>query len=230
MSVLRSALVFAAALLLVLADADGSGTLRVTGGVGSGFAGWSTYGTHLAHSNSGSFQPGDTVFVAAADGTGPRDITGSLAGPVNSAASWRPQPPGPTGLFDPSPGQWHLDNGWGFVTSFYYGDPGDYPFMGDWNCDGIDTPGLYRQSDGFVYLRNSNTQGVADIRFFFGDPGGRLVAGDWGIINGVDTPGVFRPANATFYYRHTNTQGVADSQATWGRSDWLPISGSFGLK
>ena len=44
--------------------------------------------------------------------------------------------------------------------------------VGDWNCDGIDTPGLYRQSDGFVYLRNSNTQGVADIRFFFGNPSG----------------------------------------------------------
>ncbi len=55
--------------------------------------------------------------------------------------------------------------------SFFYGNPGDYPLMGDWNCDGTATPGQYRQSDGYVYLRNSNTQGVADIRFFFGNPG-----------------------------------------------------------
>ncbi|HSG79178.1 MAG TPA: hypothetical protein VLD62_06315, partial [Acidimicrobiia bacterium] len=24
---------------------------------------------------------------------------------------------------------------------FYFGDPGDVPFMGDWDCDGIETPG-----------------------------------------------------------------------------------------
>ena len=315
--------------MTVIANADGSGTpLVLTGGVGSGSAGWSTYGTHLAYMNSGGFQPGDTVFVAAPDGTEPVDITAGLAGPLNSAASWRPQELGPVGLVDPSTGLWHLDDGWGFVTSFYYGNPGDYPFMGDWDCDGIDTPGLYRQSDGFAYLRNSNSQGIADIRFFFGnpgdvplagdfdgdgcdtlsiyrpseariyvinqlgsndgglgaaefsyifgnpgdkpftgdfdgdnidtvglhrestgfvyfrqthsqgiadeefffgDPGDRLVAGDWGIVDGVDTPAIFRPSNATFYYRHTNTQGVADSQSTWGQSDWLPVSGSFGL-
>lgn len=32
----------------------------------------------------------------------------------------------------------------------------------DWNA--------YRPSDGKVYLRNSNTPGIADIEFFFGDP------------------------------------------------------------
>ena len=313
----------------VLANADGSGTpLGLTEGVGSGSAGWSTYGTHLAYMNSGGVEPGDTVFVAAPDGTAPVDITSGLTGPVNSSASWRPQRLGPVGLVDPSTGLWHLDDGWGFVTSFYYGNPGDYPFMGDWDCDGIDTPGLYRQSDGFAYLRNSNSQGIADIRFFFGNPGDiplagdfdgdgcdtvsiyrpseariyiinelgandgglgaaefsyifgnpgdkpfvgdfdgdgtdtvglhrestgfvyfrqthtqgiadsefffgnpgdRLVAGDWGFIDGVDTPAIFRPANATFYYRHTNTQGVADSQATWGRSEWLPVSGTFAI-
>jgi len=41
--------------------------------------------------------PGDTVFVAAPDGTSPVDITASLDGPANSAAAWRPQPPGPVG-------------------------------------------------------------------------------------------------------------------------------------
>jgi hypothetical protein len=55
------------------------------------------------------------------------------------------------------------------LTNYYFGNPGDIPFMGDWNGNGIETPGLYRQSDGFVYLRNTNTQGPADIRFFFGE-------------------------------------------------------------
>ncbi len=76
------------------------------------------------------------------------------------------------GLVDPSTGIWHLYERDTQTTQFYFGNPGDYPFMGDWNCDGFDTPGLYRQSDGYVYLRNSNTQGPADISFFFGNPGG----------------------------------------------------------
>ncbi|MCJ7781057.1 MAG: hypothetical protein MUQ27_09540, partial [Acidimicrobiia bacterium] len=56
------------------------------------------------------------------------------------------------GLVDPSSGVWHLYDGSTEVGYFYFGNPGDYPMMGDWNCDGIDTPGLYRQSDGYVYL------------------------------------------------------------------------------
>ena len=231
------------------------------------------------------------------------------------------------GLVDPDSGVWYLRDGPGAVTSFFYGNPGDYPFVGDWDCDGVDTPGLYRQSDGFVYLRNANSQGVADIRFFFGnpgdvplagdfdddgcdtvsiyrpaearnyiinqlgandgglgaadfnyifgnpgdkpfvgdfngdgvdtvglhrettgfvyfrqthtqgtadsefffgDPGDRLVAGDWGIVDGVDTPGLFRPTDTTFYFRHTNTQGNADSQFGWGSPIWLPIGGTYG--
>jgi hypothetical protein len=76
------------------------------------------------------------------------------------------------GVVDQTQGLWYLrDPVTGATTSFYFGNPGDFPIMGDWDCDGIDTPGLYRQSDGFVYLRNSNTVGVADVRFFFGDPG-----------------------------------------------------------
>jgi hypothetical protein len=232
------------------------------------------------------------------------------------------------GLVDPATGEWRLRNLAGQITGFFYGVPGDTPFMGDWNCDGIDTPGLFRTSDAFAYLKNSNTQGIADIRFFFGnpsdiplagdfdgdgcdslsiyrpseqrfyiinelganngglgtaefsflfgnpgdkpftgdfdgdgidevglhrestgfvyfrhtlttgiadnefffgDPGDRFVSGDWGIVDGTDTPGMFRPSNSTFYFRHTNTQGTADSQFVFGEPPWLPVSGTFGI-
>ncbi len=230
------------------------------------------------------------------------------------------------GLVDPATGMWSLRGESGAVTSFFYGNPGDKPFMGDWDGDGVDTPGLYRQSDGFVYLRNSNTQGVADIRFFFGNPGDlplagdfdgdgydtvsiyrpseariyvinelgandgglgeadfsyifgnpgdkpfvgdfngdgsdtiglhrettgfvyfrqsntqgiadaefffgnpddRLVAGDWGVVDGVDTPAVFRPSDSAFYFRYTNTQGNADGSFVFGESDHLPVAGKW---
>jgi hypothetical protein len=102
------------------------------------------------------------------------------------------------GLVDPLSGRWHLRDAEGDVASFFFGNPGDVPFTGDWDCDGIDTPGLYRSGDGFVYLRDSNTQGVADREFFFGDPGDLPVAGDFD-GDGCDTVAVFRPSRGTFY-------------------------------
>jgi hypothetical protein len=261
--------------------------------------------------------------------------TGTNAVP-NPATTVLQLPAGPTppvtlgsdlvGLVDPASGEWHLRGASGAVNSFFYGDPGDVPFAGDWDCDGVDTPGLYRQSDGFVYLRNSNTQGVADIRFFFGNPGDipiagdfdnddcdtvsiyrpseakfyvinelganngglgpaefsfifgnpgdkpfvgdfnadgtdtiglhrettglvyfrqtntqgiadsefifgnpadRFVAGDWGVVDQIDTPGVYRPADATFYLRHTNTQGIAEQSFAFGNGTEFPVAGRW---
>lgn len=104
----------------------------------------------------------------------------------------------PIGLVDPATGIWHLRDQNGLQTQFYYGNPGDVPFMGDWDCDGTATPGLYRQSDGFAYLRNSNSQGNADVRFFFGNPGDVPLAGDFN-NDGCDTLSIFRPSKVRFY-------------------------------
>jgi lipoprotein-anchoring transpeptidase ErfK/SrfK len=120
-------------------------------------------------------------------------LLGGLATPVAAASS-----ADTFGLVDTVGGYWYLRDSAGATTSFYYGNPGDVPFMGDWDCDGVDTPGLYRQSDGYVYLRNSNSQGIADVEFFFGNPGDQPVAGDFD-GDGCDTVSIFRPANATVY-------------------------------
>jgi hypothetical protein len=48
-------------------------------------------------------------------------------------------------------------------VEYFYGDPGDVVFTGDWDADGADTLGLYRPSAGVVYLRNTNSTGVADL-------------------------------------------------------------------
>ncbi len=114
-------------------------------------------------------------------------------------ATAEPEPPklDGVGVVDTTNGMWHLRTETG-VQSFFYGNPGDAPFMGDWDCDGIDTPGLYRRSDGFVYLRNSNTQGVADIRFYFGNPGDSPLAGDFN-GDGCDTVSIYRPEESRVY-------------------------------
>jgi Leucine rich repeat len=112
--------------------------------------------------------------------------------------------------------------------SFLFGNPGDKPFVGDFNGDGVDTVGLHRESTGFVYFRNSLTTGIADNQFFFGDPGDRFVSGDWGTVDGTDTPGLFRPSNSTFFFRFSNTQGVANESLGWGVPSYLPIAGNWG--
>ena len=73
-------------------------------------------------------------------------------------------------LFDHTTGKWHLRYSNGFEDAFHYGQPGDAPLMGDWNCDGIDTVAMYRRSNGFVYYRNSNDFGDADGAVLFRPP------------------------------------------------------------
>ena len=136
------------------------------------------------------------------------------------------------GLVDPGSGKWYLYDSAGVQkTSFFYGNPGDYPIYGDWNCNGVETPGLYRQSDGYVYLRNSNTQGIADIKFFFGNPGDVPLAGDFN-NDGCDTVSIYRPSNQTFYIINklgSGDQGLgaADFSYVFGNPGDKPFVGDF---
>jgi hypothetical protein len=135
------------------------------------------------------------------------------------------------GLVDVTQGLWMLQDGMGSYGRFFYGNPGDFPILGDWNCNGVATPGMYRQSDGFVYLRNSNTQGVADIRFFFGDPGDIPIAGDFN-ADGCDTVSIYRPSNQTFYIinelgKNEGGLGAADFSYVFGNPGDKPFVGDF---
>jgi glucose/arabinose dehydrogenase len=112
--------------------------------------------------------------------------------------------------------------------SFLYGRPGDTPFFGDWDGDGVDTPGLRRPSDGFVYLRNTNSTGFADIAYFYGIPGDLPFAGDWD-DDGVDTVGLYRPSDRTFYLRNLHSTGVAHTSFAMGEPGSLPVAGDFDL-
>ncbi len=112
--------------------------------------------------------------------------------------------------------------------AFYFGNPGDQPFAGDFTGDGRSGIGLYRQTTGLVYFTNDPMLGVAptDASFYFGDPGDRFVAGDWS-GDGIDSAGIYRPGDSAFYLRFTNTQGVADLTQVFGQSSWLPVAGAF---
>lgn len=117
------------------------------------------------------------------------------------------------------------------ISVFYFGNPGDIAFSGDWDGDGIDTPGLYRRSDGYVYLRNSNTQGYADVSFYFGNPGDLPIAGDFD-GDGFDTVSIYRPSEQRFYIINilgSNGQGLgaADYSFMFGNPGDSPFTGDF---
>jgi len=166
-----------------------------------------------------------SIWTMGVDGSDPVEVA------QGEDPAWQPVNPYPLGLVDPTSGEWHLRYPGDNVESFYYGNPGDAPFMGDWNCDGVDTPGLYRQSDGYVYLRNANTQGVADIRFFFGNPGDVPIAGDFN-GDGCDTVSVYRSSNQTFYIinelgENDGGLGAADIDYVFGDPGDKPFAGDF---
>ena len=107
-------------------------------------------------------------------------------------------------------------------TAFSFGNPGDYPVAGDWNGDGIDTVGSYR--DGVFYLSNSLTTGPAQQVIFFGLPGDQPIVGDWD-GDGVDTIGVYR--NGTFSLRNSNTSGPPDLVFNLGNPGDIAIAGDW---
>jgi len=109
---------------------------------------------------------------------------------------------------------------------FSFGNPGDVPLMGDWDCDGDETPGVFRPSTARLYLRNSNTSGVADKSFMFGNPGDRPVAGDFN-KDGCDTVSVYRSNEARAYIKNHLRDGIADSHFLFGNPGDVPFSGDF---
>ena len=138
---------------------------------------------------------------------------------------------GSVGVVDTSTGEWHLLDLAGNTTHFFYGSPGDLPFVGDWDCDGDETPGLYRQSDGFVYLRNSNSQGPANISFFFGDPRDIPLAGDFD-GDGCDTVSIYRPSESRIHVVNDlgvngEALGPADVSYFFGNPGDNPFVGDF---
>ena len=150
------------------------------------------------------------------------DDAGVIWVTVRFASAAQPRPAAPAiGRVDTHTGIWHLPRVGGGESAFYFGNPTDTPFVGDWDCDGIDTPGLYRWSDGYVYLRNSNTAGVADIRYYFGNPGDVPLVGDFD-GDGCDTVSLYRPSERRVYV--VNRLGSGDRGL--GRADrWYPVDG-----
>ena len=104
------------------------------------------------------------------------------------------------------------------------GKTGDYPVVGDWDGNGTDTIGVYR--NGVFYLSNSNTTGHVDLTFAFGKAGDQPIAGDWN-GDGIDTIGIYRSSKITFLLRNTNSAGAADATFKLGTIGDVGIAGDW---
>jgi len=89
---------------------------------------------------------------------------------------------------------------------------------------GGDTTGVFRPSNGLLYLKNKNESGFADIAINYGTGGDYPVVGDWN-GDGTDTIGIYR--NGTFYLRNSNTIGFADLVFSFGMPGDQPIAGDW---
>ncbi len=125
---------------------------------------------------------------------------------------------------DPDTARWQVEHVDATFDTFYFGLPGDIPISGDWDCDGIDSAGMWRPETGFMYLQDDAT-GVAHERLFLGEAGHVPLAGDWD-GDGCDTVGVYVPSNGRVWLSNDLEPGF-DVNYYFGVPGDRPFVGDF---
>ena len=107
------------------------------------------------------------------------------------------------------------------------GGAADFPIVGDWNGDGFDTPGVYRQTTGEFFLSDSATNpAVIHYDFVLGVPGDQPIVGDWD-GDGKDSVGVFRPSSGLIYLKNSLVTGFADFTMVLGSPGDIGLAGDW---
>ena len=155
-----------------------------------------------------------TVDVTDVDGnvTTCTPLRQSMPGVVTSSVNWK--------LRDVLPGSGpptHL---------FTFGSTPLVPIIGDWDGDGVKTPGFFK---GGVFTLSNNFNGTGTpVTFPFGDARGFPVAGDWD-GNGKDEVAVFR--NGGWTVRANALTGTQPSSTfSFGTGVWpatVPLAGDW---
>jgi len=112
-----------------------------------------------------------------------------------------------------------------------FGQTGDLPIAGDWDGDGIDTFGVFRQNGGgqaqmFLTDEENVTTPQVNHTIFFGLDGDVPVAGDWD-SDGEDSFGIFRPSAGQFFLTNNVDGGNIDINVFFGTLGDLPTAGDF---
>jgi len=108
------------------------------------------------------------------------------------------------------------------LRRFDFGTGGDRIFFGDWDGDGVDSPAVYRSSNGRTFFRNANDGG-------FGEDGPSFQPGDAGTPLGAD---VFDEGASAFGLRTGNqflfvSRSGAVRTVTLGDAGDVPFAGAL---
>ena len=108
-----------------------------------------------------------------------------------------------------------------------FGLNGDRPVVGDWDGDGIDSPGVYRPSDGKFRLTNAlSGSPTADNTFLLGASEDLPIAGDWN-GDGLKDVGLWKPSTLTFSFDTNKTDGADLTPLVFGSAGDTPLAGEW---
>ncbi len=109
---------------------------------------------------------------------------------------------------------------------FHYGVEGDFPVVGDWNGDGIQAIGIFRQGRWNLDMDGNGRWTEVDDVADYGQKGDIPVVGDFN-GDGVDEIGFFR--NGKFYLDTNGNRQLdeTDHVIELGRAGDFPVAGDF---
>jgi hypothetical protein len=111
---------------------------------------------------------------------------------------------------------------------FSWGGAGVIPLAGDWNNDGVDTPGWFKASRWA--LSNHNSSGGVDYDFGWGTADATPVVGDWN-NDGKDTPGIYYEQLGArvgeWHLSNHNSSGGVDHRFYFGGPGYIPLAGDW---
>jgi CSLREA domain-containing protein len=147
------------------------------------------------------------------------DTPTATSTPTNTVTN-TPVPPRPDTIGVYKDGVFSLRNtnnsGAADITAAFGGDAADLPVVGDWDGNGVDTIGVYRNSTGFFFLSDSNTAPAVNYTVLFGNPGDTPFAGRWDNTMSGSGIGVYRNSNGILYQKKTLVTGFDDFFAIFG--------------
>lgn len=112
----------------------------------------------------------------------------------------------------------HWNNGWTSAaertTDIPGAKAGDQFLSGDWDGDGVDSPGVRR--DNKIMLWNGDGSGAPDVTYWYGTAQDEAFVGDWD-GDGKDSLGIRR--GNVVHLRNSLTSGNAETTVAYGRID-----------
>ena len=186
----------------------------------------------------GVFRPSTGQFILQIDKATVITVNFGQFGDFAVAGDWNGDGIDTPGVFNPATGVWQLTNGFKnqnlnnttppVTFTFTLGQSGDQPIVGDWDGNGFDGVGVFRQGNSTFFLSNG-FQGTIDIKpFIFGSLGSQAIAGDWN-GDGIDTVGVFSQNTGSMALNNVNNpgNGIGDILFNFGTIADLPLAGDW---